>query len=100
MRPAKTHFEQIPVEVVKKIATEFPEKNSSENESPRPQTPDKTTPGGGDWRELAQKVQEETDNKKMMGMVEELIAKLDEADLRKRRLLTRDNQGGSDSSET
>ena len=110
MRPPKTHFEQIPVETVLKIATEMPQNNAAEKDHREPETgqatpgqatpttPGRVTSGGDDWRELAQKVQEETDTKKMMGMVEELIAKLDEADLRKRRLLTRDNQDGPSAS--
>jgi hypothetical protein len=98
MPPPKTHFEQIPVETVRKIATEFPQANAVENDSPGAQTPE-VTPDGGDWRELAQKVQEETDSTKMMGMVEELIAKLDEVDRTKRRLLTGNKQDGSSSSE-
>ena len=97
MHTPKTHFEQIPVEVVRKIATELPQEISAEKDSSEA-APTGGAMTGDDWRELAQKVQEETDNTKMMGMVEELIAKLDEADLRKRRLQMQN--GGGDPSET
>jgi hypothetical protein len=100
MRPAKTYFEQIPVEMVQKIATEFSQGEPMEKDSPGAQTRNQATTSGDDWRELAQKVQEEPDNTKMLGMVEELIAKLDEADRRKRQRLTRDNQNKSGPTET
>jgi|SRR6266403_5714540 len=40
-------------------------------------------PNPEDWRELAQRIQEETDPEKMIDLVRELIAKFDEEKLRK-----------------
>jgi hypothetical protein len=74
MKTMKTHFEQIPVETVKKIAQEFPE-NAIENES----THIEKEP----WREVAQKVQEEKDPGRMIALVQELITKLDEEQIGK-----------------
>jgi hypothetical protein len=40
-------------------------------------------PGPEDWRELARKIQQETDPNRMIELVQELIAKFDEERLRK-----------------
>jgi hypothetical protein len=68
VKTSKTHFEQIPVETVKKIVEQFPEQGVS-------------TPK--DWRELAERVQQETDPNRMIELVQQLITKFDEEKLRK-----------------
>jgi hypothetical protein len=68
VRTSKTYFEQIPVEMVKKIAKQFPENGVS--------TPQ-------DWRELAEQVQQETDPNRTIGLVQQLITQLEEEKLRK-----------------
>jgi len=40
-------------------------------------------PIAGDWRELAQRIQKETDSQKMIELVQQLINKFDEEELRK-----------------
>ena len=66
MEASKTFFEQIPIETVKRIAKEFPDKSES-------------------WRELAQKIQDEPDPNRVSELVEQLIVTLDQEELRKRR---------------
>jgi len=77
METPKTHFEQIPVATVKKIAHEFP---ASEIGDRMPDV-DVSTPG--DWREVAQRVQGETDSDKMLELIQELIEKYDEGKTQK-----------------
>ena len=77
MQKSKTYFEQIPVEVVKKIAQEIPVKNAIENESVSAVTRDWVTPGEEQWRELAKRVQREQDPNTMIGLVQQLIETLD-----------------------
>jgi hypothetical protein len=76
MRAWKTHFEQIPVETVKKIANEFPETSAV-------QALDEIAPAQENWRELAKQVQEEQDPRRMTDLVTQLLAEFDERDLRK-----------------
>ena len=81
MQTSKTYFEQIPVETVKQIANV-----DVYNEEIKT----KDVPVGGktinsDWRTLAEKVQRETDHGKMIGLVQNLIAKLEEDEIEKRR---------------
>ena len=138
MKKLKTYFEQIPVEVVKKIVKELPAqieqieeeeirngkgalKTPNRNTEPASRTggfacssgklgeclrrrdwrqplqetpfesdgglrtssaespmPDPSTSPPEDWRELAQRVQGENDPNKMVELVEQLIAKIDE----------------------
>jgi hypothetical protein len=73
---SKTYFQQIPVETVKKIITEVPANNAVGNESVS-ETQDQVTAPLGDWREVARKVQQEQDPKRMIGLVQQLIASLD-----------------------
>jgi hypothetical protein len=68
VKKSNTYFEQIPVETVKKIAEKFPGNGIS--------TPE-------DWRELAERVQQEQDPNRMIELVQHLITKLDEEKLRK-----------------
>ena len=77
MRASKTHFEQIPVETVKKIAKELPETSGV-------QTLDEVMPPQENWRELAKQVQEEQDPKRITQLVTQLLAEFDLRDLRKR----------------
>jgi hypothetical protein len=70
MRAAKTHFEQIPVETVKKIAKEF-------------RVLDVITPPQERWRLVAEQVQQEQDPKRLTELVEQLLEEFDGKDLRK-----------------
>ena len=45
--------------------------------------PNDGTPKNEDWHELARRIQEEDDPEKMMELVHELLAKLDEEKLRR-----------------
>ena len=75
MRASKTHFEQIPVATVKKIAKELPKSCvRSRTRSPLLRR---------DWRELAKQVQQEQDPKRMTELVTQLLAEFDEENLRK-----------------
>ena len=51
-------------------------------------------PNPQDWRDLAQRIQEEDDPEKMLELVRELIAKFDEEKLRKSLTPTRRVQPG------
>lgn len=73
MRASKTHFEQIPVETVKRIATELPETCVG-------QARYETTPRER-WREVALQVQQEQDPNKMTELVQQLLAEFDRRDL-------------------
>jgi hypothetical protein len=73
MRASKTHFEQIPVETVKKIAKELPESVA----------PDEISPPHEGWRELAKQAVQEPDPKRMTELVTQLLAEFEEANLRK-----------------
>ena len=75
MQMSKTHFEQIPVETVKKIAKELPETGVV-------QPLDGIPPPQEHWRELAKQVQEEQDPKRFTELVTELIVAFDERNLR------------------
>jgi hypothetical protein len=85
MAASKTFLAQIPIETVKRIAKEFPEENAvgSDGEN-NAETPGEVRSPRESWREVAEKVQDERDPKRMMGLVEELIATLDQEQLRKR----------------
>ena len=72
METPKTHFEQIPVATVKKIADEFSAGEIGDN------VPEVDVSTPKDWREVAQKVQGETDSNKMLELIQELIEKYDE----------------------
>jgi hypothetical protein len=95
MQTSKTYFEQIPVETVKKIANvDVPSEETKTEETKTKEVPagGKTIDGKTDgktinsnWRTLAEKVQGETDPAKMIGLVQNLIAKLDEEGIEKGR---------------
>ena len=78
MQEAKTYFEQIAVETVKKVATELPAANATEKDGVGFEAQEEGTSSQGDWRQLAQRVQEEQDPGKMLGLVEQLITALDD----------------------
>ena len=71
MQTSKPYFEQIPVETVKKIANVDIHREQTKTNS--------------DWRTLADKVQRETDPGKIIGLVQNLIAKLEEEEIEKHR---------------
>lgn len=83
MSEPKTHFEQIPVETVKKIATiipakEFPQDDAIGDDTAEIETQEKVTPADERWRVVAQKVRHEEDPQKMIGLIQELIATFDD----------------------
>jgi len=84
MRKTQKHFERIPVEIVKKIANEIPGNSAIEAESATIETRDEATSVHGNWRDLAQRVQTEQDSKKLLELVEELIASIDKEKIRQR----------------
>lgn len=58
------------------------------NQQPDGSAPDgdgKTAVNGADWRELARRIQNESDSSVMMDLVQQLIVKLDEEKSRKTR---------------
>ena len=79
----KTHFEQISVETVKKIATELPPTNGAGNQSGSDETYTEFASAPKGWREVAQQVQLEQDPTKMVDLVRQLIAEFDKEELRK-----------------
>jgi hypothetical protein len=78
METRKTHFEQIPVATVKKIAYEFPVSEIADH------TPDVDVSNAERWREVALRVQGETDSEKLLELVQELIEKYDEEKTKKK----------------
>jgi hypothetical protein len=73
MVKSKTHFEQVPVEMVKKIAKALREKALSGNDA----IGNDSVAAQEDWRQLAQRVQQEPDPSRMIGLVEQLIVTFD-----------------------
>jgi hypothetical protein len=82
MRTSKTHFAQISVEAVKKIATELPDSNPIKNDGVSSETQDKVTSSHTGWRQLAQQVLQEPNPKRMLELAEELVSVLDDEKLR------------------
>ena len=93
MKALKTHFEQIPVETVKQIAKELPEK-AIEEEGTSIETKKESPSSREPWREVAQKVQEEQDPHRMIELVQELIVKLDAEQIGKRVPHSRSSSSG------
>jgi len=85
MQKSKTHFEQIPVEIVKRIAKEIPAYDAFPNESESIESQGEATSVQDDWREMAQRVQKEQDPNRMIGLVQQLIERFDKEQLRGRR---------------
>jgi hypothetical protein len=83
MAASKTFFEQIPIERVKRIAKEFPEEKAVGSDAGNTEMLDEVRSQRGGWRELAQKVQHEPDPNRVSELVEQLIATLDQEQLRK-----------------
>ena len=83
MKATKAHFEQIPVETVKKIANELPGSDVIKNDDVATERQDEGTPQHEGWREMAQRVQVEDDPQRMMTLVEELITAIDKEEGRK-----------------
>jgi precorrin-2 methylase len=79
VRAPQTHFEQIRVAVVKKIAKQFSVKEEIEEPmSENTVAPQNAEPAHQHWRGLAQQIQKETDSQKLIALVQQLIAKYDE----------------------
>ena len=96
MAASKTFFEQIPIETVKRIAKEFPEENAIGSDGGNTEMLDEVRSPRERWREVAQKVQHERDPKRMIELVEQLIAALDQERLDKRLPHKRDGGNRSD----
>ena len=82
MLKSKTHFEQVPVEMVKKIAKALsekalPESDAIKNDSGDIETQPEVRAAQEDWRQLALRVQQEPDPSRMIGLVEQLIVTFD-----------------------
>ena len=77
MKTRKTHFEQIPVATVKNIAHEFPVSEIADR------MPDVDVSTFEDWREVALRLQGETDSEKVVELAQELIEKYDEGKTQK-----------------
>jgi hypothetical protein len=82
MKVSKTHFEQIPVETVKRIAKELSNVIDIDDVTTESQDEVASLPQKR-WREMAQKVELEKDPQKMIKLVEELIAAFDEEERRR-----------------
>jgi hypothetical protein len=74
----KTYFPQVPVELVKKVAKEFTESDATAGNGANPQASNGVKSSTEPWRALAEQVQRESDPDKMIDLVQELIAKIDE----------------------
>jgi len=82
-----TYYEQVPVAVVKKIAELLPvdeseaeEREENDAVAPIPPAVDLSAPEA--WQELAKLAQQETDPKKMIDLVQQLIERYDEEKMR------------------
>ena len=87
MEDPKTYYEQVPVAVVKKIAELLPvdereieEREEDDTDGSIPPAVDASGPDA--WQELAKLAQEETDPKKMIDLVQQLIEKYDQEKMR------------------
>jgi hypothetical protein len=87
MRLAMTHFEQIPVEVVKKIAKLLPDEKGADRNGENGETQDRPRHQER-WREVAEQAQREPDPAKMIALVHQLIAEFDAEEIRKSPELT------------
>ena len=83
MRTSKTHFEQIPVATVKKIAQDLPRNNAIETDGVDVEVRRKIPAAEEGWRQLARRIQQEIDPNKMVGLVEQLIVTFDNEKIRK-----------------
>lgn len=81
MAPSSGFFEQIPVEIVKRIAKEFPEENAISSNGENAEMPDEVRSSREIWRELAEKVQHEQDPERMLELIQQLIAIFDQQQL-------------------
>ena len=70
-----TQFEQIAVEMVKKIATDVPQRCAIENDGVSLE--DQVAAEQKDWRTLAQLIQQEQDPQRLTQLTEQLIAALE-----------------------
>jgi len=86
----KTHFEQIPVETVKRIARQFPATRAVQER-------DEIAPPHERWRETARQVVEEPDPQKMTELVKRLLAEFDKRDPSKGSISFRDRTSLSES---
>jgi len=86
MLKAGIHFEQISVEIVKKIATQHPQSSSIGNGAWSCEARDERMSFQEEWRQLAQQVQQEADPQRLIHLMQQLLDALDEEKLRKSHL--------------
>jgi hypothetical protein len=84
MRTSRTHFEQIPVETVKKIAEDFPEKGVEPALDEIAPPIDKVVPPQERWRDIAKQVQHEHDPNRMTELVTQLLREFDKTNLHRK----------------
>jgi hypothetical protein len=77
MQPSRTRFAQVPVEMVRKVATDIAWCSGSDAAEPEVAVKEQPAPAREGWREVAQQIQEEKDPTKMVGLVEKLITTFD-----------------------
>jgi hypothetical protein len=83
MREGKTHFEQIAVETVKRIATELPQRSPIENDGKSLEAQEEVMSSQKDWRQLAQQVLQEKDPIKTIELGQQLVEALEQEKLQK-----------------
>jgi hypothetical protein len=86
MLKAEIHFEQISVEIVKKIATQHPQSSSIGNDGWSCEARDERMSLQEEWRQLAQQVQQEEDPQRLIHLMQQLLDALDEEKRRKSHL--------------
>jgi hypothetical protein len=84
MAESKTFFKQISIETVKRIAKEFPAENAIGGDAGSTAALGEFSSPCESWREVAQRVQQERDPQRVIELVEQLIATLDQEQLSKR----------------
>jgi hypothetical protein len=78
VRQSKTHFEQVPVEMVRMIAKELPRDDATVGDSVNVEAQKKLTSPHERWREVAERIKEERDPNSMIALVQQLITSFDE----------------------
>jgi hypothetical protein len=96
MAESKTFFRQISIETVKRIAKEFPAGNAIGGDAGSTATLDEVRSPRESWREVAERVQQERDPQRVIELVEQLIATLDQEQLSKRLPRNQDAENRSD----
>ncbi len=83
MNATKTHFEQIPVETVKRIAEFLPSAALENMDDPKVEVERKVLCGQENWRQLAQRVLEEPNPENLTDLVQRLVVAFDKEKVHK-----------------